>query len=388
MIKKEKREKQYINLPRYKKLYAIVLDWIIFFVLSLAVLFGVVSPILNSQSNYQDLVALKDESYQDIQSISTDSKLISINEETDTNYTFDMMLTLYISEHILLSYSYSPENLDNVGFSTSDISSGISEADYSSDYLAYFFTTYMVGKTDEDGEKIIDVEDYKQFYLDEILQVEDTDWWVIDGNELPHLKDDYARYLTEYVILGITYSTISDVYEEFESYFSKMYSKAGTYLLEIPEYQEAYDNYNYAYGQISDIKTNWTSIICAVVFLLLYVIFPLFRGNYQTMGFALFHLGSGDIDGTFKYYNFALKTIASAIAVFFVIGIAGLIFVGSSFFGITLFSIGSSTFTTGIAEGISVLISVASVIGTLVSRDAKDFTNFISGTQDFEIIYR
>jgi hypothetical protein len=386
-MNKQQREKKYLNLPRYKKIYAVILDWVILAGLSLIILFGVVSPILNSQVFYQNLVSQKDENYTTIQEIGVESKLISISSDSGTNYTFDMMYKLYAAEHILLSYSYSPENLDDIGFTTDLIASSIAEASYSNDFLAYFYTDYITDKTASDNSPIIDTEDYKEYYKDNVLDIDSNDWWVADGDELPHLTDDYARYLTEYLILGISYSTITEVSDNFEIYFSELYTQAGSDLMKVPEYLNAYNNYTEAYDSISSIKNSWVAISTGFIFLLSYILYPLIHGNYQTLGYRIFHLGSADENQSFKYYHYILKVLGSLISAFFVIGLVGLLFSGSSFFGITLFTFSSITFTTGIFIGLSVLIDIGSLIGVLFTTSNKGLSNLLSGTQDYEIIY-
>jgi len=384
---KIQREKKYLTLPRYKKIYAVILDWLILAGLSLIVLFAMVNPILNSQVFYQDLVNQKDDNYSTIQEIGTESKLIAVSSDSDTNYTFDMMYKLYVSEHILLSYSYSPENLDEIGFTPDLIASSISKASYSSDFLAYFYTNFIADKTTSDNSPIIDAEDYKEYYKDNVLDIDSNDWWVTDGDELPHLKDDYARYLTEYLILGISYSTITEVSNNFEAYFSRLYTQAGSDLMKVPEYLNAYNNYTEVYNSITTIKNSWVAISTGFIFLLSYILYPLIHGNYQTLGYRIFHLGSADENQSFKYYHYILKVLGSLISAFFVVGIVGLIFSGSSFFGITLFAFNSITFTTGVFIGISILLDIASLMGVLFTTSNKGLSNLISGTQDYEIIY-
>ena len=387
MIKNKKEERKYLNFVPYKKIYATLLDWLILLILALGILFGLVAPILSAQTSYQELTKQKDDNYATVQNIGIESKLIAVDSSSHTNYTFDMMFKMYVAEHILLSYEYSPNNLSDVGFKTDLIDKSIPKASYNDDFLGYFYTNYLVDKKDENNLLIVASDNYKEYYCQNILKIDENDWWVKDGDNIPHLKDDYARYLTEYVLLGRSYSTIRNVYQNFEAYFSSLYSKAGSDLMKVPAYINAYNNYNDAYDKLNTIRTNWTNIVTGILFLLTYIVYPLVRGNYQTLGCQIFHLGYININHQFKYYHYLLRIAGSFITTFFILGLVGLIFVGSSYFGIVIFSLGSSAFTVGIGVGLSLIINLISFITTLFTRKGKDFGDLISGTQDYEIIY-
>jgi len=386
-MENKNQKRTYLHFSPYKKIYANVLDWLITLALSLGFLFGLVAPVLNAQASYQELTKQKNDNYAAVQRIGIESKLIFVDPSSSTNYTFDMMFKMYAAEHILLSYKYSPDNLSSIGFKTSLIDESISEASYTNDFLGYFYTNYLVDKRDDNNNLIVASADYKEYYCQKILKIDENDWWVKDGDEIPHLKDNYARYLTEYILLGRSYSTIRDVYQKFETYFNSLYSQAGSDLMKIPSYIAAYNNYNAAYEQINSIRNIWVNTVVGILFLFIYVVYPLFRGNYQTLGYQLFHLGCADGNHQFKYYHYLLRVLGSIVNVFFVWGLVGLIFVGSSFFSIVIFSIGTSAFTIGIGVGLSLIVNIFSFITTLFTHSGKDFGDFISRTQDYEIIY-
>ena len=330
MKKKDKnKEYTYLIAKRSRSFMAMALDSIIVCILTIVLFYAGANPILNANGQ-NDLIALKDEESSKLMSILKDSHLAAYDDETGVLSTPESLYNVFVYQNIKYCYENYPEiykdDLDEYGYETKkEFFKDVNEISFDNDYLGYFYTNYIIDKKDLNNENILDInkDNANEYFVNEVLDLnkeEGSKFFEINNNDYscyPRLNKDVCRYLFQYHLMNVSYSTLRDVDNAFYNYFLDRYVEAGNYLLEYEEYANALNNYNSYYDQIQSNLLTAVILTYTVIILIYYFIIPVFLPNKSSFAGFLLKIHRLTDDKKSKLYIYFLTGINSYLHNFF-----------------------------------------------------------------------
>lgn len=399
-MKKKEKNKEYTYLPakRSRSFMAMALDSMIVCILTIVLFYAGANPILNANGQ-NDLIALKDEESDKLTSILNDSHLAAYNDETGVLSTPESLYNVFVYQNIKYCYETYPEiykdDLDEYGYETKkEFFEDVNEISFDNDYLGYFYTNYIIDKKDLNNENILDInkDNANEYFINEVLDVnkeEGSKFFEIDNNDYscyPRLNKDVCRYLFQYHLMNISYSTLRDVDNAFYNYFLDRYVEAGDYLLEYEEYANALNNYNSYYEQIQSNLLTGVILTYTVTILIYYFIIPVFVPNKSSFAGFLLKIHRLTDDKKSKIYIYFLTGINSYLHNFFTLLVSTLLTVGVNTLNFHFAELGVFTFNILHIILLSLIINVISIIVFCVRKDGKGLFSLITKTNYYYLI--
>lgn len=377
-----KRDYTFIIPKRSRIFISNVLDALFVFLLTLICYFIGAYPILNSIGQ-NSLVSEKNENAAEIVQILQDSHLALYDKSKNIISDVDTIYNIFVYQNIKYCYEEYPDiykkELDEYGYESKKESlSTISSSSFENDYLAYFYTSYILNVKNKNGEKLVDYSSNtsKEYFINEVLDLDKTDGQnfyetTSSYDVYPRLKIDICRYLFQYNLMGVRYSTVIDTNNNFYNYFLKRYEEAGELLLKYDKYSEALSNYNVAYMQIENNEL-FSLLSCYFISIfLLFIVFPLFNENKTTLGMSLMKVCRVNIKNKTTKKIYFLNAINSILHNFFIILIAGLIIGGPNLLNYHFIFIGVFTINLLHFVLLSLIVNVISLLMFLGRKDKK-----------------
>lgn len=276
MFKNTLEPEKYDKQTPSKKLLSFVIDLLILFVLNILFLYVATGPIIQNSSSFKNSISKIDESVAEIYNIQSEAKL-SIKKSDNEILSDNELIIEYLTAHVYLSYYYDEDTFkqNNITFDNTD-----KKATYDNDLLAYYYVNYKT-------EKEINISSYgeetpKLYFINQIIVAGTAkDLYVLHEQELPSLKAEVAVDLYKYLKNEVKSSSY---YETFSNFFV---AANHTALLELHNYQpfeQQYQAYYSAYTSITNLENLAGILTFVILFLLLFVLPPIFFGDGVTLG--------------------------------------------------------------------------------------------------------
>ncbi len=371
----------------------------LFILIGTIILFYVVArPILFYATPYLNDINLKEKSGNELTDILVESNLAEYDKKTNVLSTVDSLYSSFVYKNIKYCYeSYKDiykENLDEYGYETKlDFFNSVEEINYQNDNLGYFYTEYIIGKLDVNGDLIINIDDSNKYnyFIYEVLDIDEegNKFFEYDKNDLsiyPHLKLYVCRYLFQYHLMDVSYSTLRDTDNEFYNYFKDRYKEAGNYLLMYSDYEENLSLYNNLYDK-TELNLLSTSILSYVGSLFIFsFIIPLCFKDKETLSLKLFKCKRLNKKDKATYLNYFLDGLKSFLYNFYTLLFSLFIFGGTNLLNIHFLEIGVFTFNSLHIILLSLIVNMISLLILLIKKNSQGLFSLITKTKYFENI--
>ena len=326
--------------------YINVIESLFILIGTIILFYAVARPILFYATPYLNDINLKEKSGNELTDILVESNLAEYDKKTNVLSTVDSLYSSFVYKNIKYCYeSYKDiykENLDEYGYETKlDFFNSVEEINYQNDNLGYFYTEYIIGKLDVNGDLIINIDDSNKYnyFIYEVLDIDEegSKFFEYDKNDLsiyPHLKLDVCRYLFQYHLMDVSYSTLRDTDNEFYNYFKDRYKEAGNYLLMYSDYEENLSLYNNLYDK-TELNLLSTSILSYIGSLFIFsFIIPLCFKDKETLSLKLFKCKRLNKKDKSTYLNYFLDGLKSFLYNFYTLLFSLFIFGGTNLLNI------------------------------------------------------
>lgn len=390
-MNKKLEENKYL-LPTNSKIFlSNLFDSLIVFVLMIVTFFGIIRPIYNTNYQNEADVALN-ENKNKIVEIGKESHLFYYNDKFNTISEVSSLYKYFVMQNIKYCYENYPEiykdDLDNVGYETKkDVFENYKTFDYSNVDLAYFMTTYLVDKKDNNGQLILE-DASKNYFIDAFLDINNSggEFYIFDGNYdvLPRLKVDVCRYLFQYHVMSVSYSTLRETNENFEKYYVNLYKKAGNFLLKINDYNEALTNYNNLYKTKNKNLISFILLSYLISVSLYSIIIPLFLKDKATLSDLVFKLRRLDFNKKPTNKSYFVNIFSLLIKQFYLILIICFIENGANLLSFKFIEIGVFTISIFHIGGLFIILTLISMIIKFSSKNHRSISERIFKVQYFE----
>ena len=370
-----------------------IVDCFILILFSFAIFLGICFPILQN-SSYVQLIDNKDKASKQMLSELNDSKLAVYNEKTGVLSTDESMYKVFVLQQIKYCYETYPDvyktDLEDDGYlNYTEKLSDVFIDSYNINCLAYFYTNYIVDKLDHNGNRIVDFgsKSSKEFFIFDVIDCEGNgkEFFTYNNKEdLPHFTKDICRYMFEYHIKNVSYSTLRSVDDSLFDFFIEKYKAAGDLLLKYKNYSEPFNEYNTCYNQI-----NYINLLCVILcyfssYLIFIVSIPLLNKKHQTIGFMIFKIVRLDKNRTINIKSTIIDSVFDFFTYFFVTFFVSLVFVGYTVFNFTFLTFGVLTLKLIHLCGISLILDIISIFIRILSSQKRGLGSRVSGTNIFE----
>ena len=378
--------------------YINVIESLFILIGTIILFYAVARPILFYATPYLNDINLKEKSGNELTDILVESNLAEYDKKTNVLSTVDSLYSSFVYKNIKYCYeSYKEiykENLDEYGYETKlDFFNSVEEINYQNDNLGYFYTEYIIGKLDVNGDLIINIDDSNKYnyFIYEVLDIDEegSKFFEYDKNDLsiyPHLKLDVCRYLFQYHLMDVSYSTLRDTDNEFYNYFKDRYKEAGNYLLMYSDYEENLSLYNNLYDKI-ELNLLSTSILSYVGSLFIFsFIIPLCFKDKETLSLKLFKCKRLNKEDKSTYLNYFLDGLKSFLYNFYTLLFSLFIFGGTNLLNIHFLEIGVFTFNSLHLILLSLIVNTISLLILLIKKNSQGLFSLITKTKYFENI--
>lgn len=396
-MKKEIKPEALLLSKASKIFYVNIFDAFLSLLCSVLLFFGVINPILNA-TGYQEEIVLKNKNAETALKIAEESKLLVYNEEKNAISTVESLYKVYIYQNIKMCYEeYSEiykEDLDNSGYSTKkEFFETVKINSYENDFLGYFYTNYIVDKVNDDGNKVVDyaLEESKEYFVNNVLDINNKgkEFFEFDGdyNNLPRLKKDTCRYLFEYHVMNISYSTLRELDRNFFNYFKDKYIEAGNVLCSYDTYRIPLETYNNLY-KIVENKTLIAEITGFFSGLIIcYLVLPLSLKHSRTLGQLIFKMVRYDEEKKEEKSYILPQFIVSIIRVF-PINLLLIFFIGGGVNLLNFHFLEIGNFTLNILHLIllTFIIDIIWLIALFVSKPKRGFLSKMTHSNYYDVI--
>ncbi|MDY4937443.1 MAG: hypothetical protein SO087_04535 [Candidatus Onthovivens sp.] len=385
-----------LKASKKRILFSNLLESIFLFLSSLILVFAVGMPIVNNNSTYQNALT-NNVTYKDnMLEIGTSSKLFFYNEEFNNISTLDSIYYVYVIQNIKMCYEeygdIYKEELDNYGYSTKkDFMDNFLIASYETDFLGYFYTSFILNKVDTNDELLVNYNtsyNGKFYYVNNVLKIneEGKEFFTFDNNydKLPRLNVDICRYLFQYHVMDVSYSTLREVDASFYNYFKEIYSNAGDLLLKYKDYQINFNLYNETYEVIHSYKMYAGVFSFLISFVIFECIFPIFNKNKVNPSNLILSLArlNNYKDNSLKII--LVNMICSLFKYFYISMFILLILGGINTLNFTLIEVGVFTISTYHLSVLSLFLGVISILTLTINKNNKGLSSLISKSIYFE----
>ena len=378
--------------------YINVIESLFILIGTIILFYAVARPILFYATPYLNGINLKEKSGNELTDILVESNLAEYDKKTNVLSTVDSLYSSFVYKNIKYCYeSYKEiykENLDEYGYETKlDFFNSVEEINYQNDNLGYFYTEYIIGKLDVNGDLIINIDDSNKYnyFIYEVLDIDEegSKFFEYDKNDLsiyPHLKLDVCRYLFQYHLMDVSYSTLRDTDNEFYNYFKDRYKEAGNYLLMYSDYEENLSLYNNLYDK-TELNLLSTSILSYVGSLFIFsFIIPLCFKDKETLSLKLFKCKRLNKKDKSTYLNYFLDGLKSFLYNFYTLLFSLFIFGGTNLLNIHFLEVGVFTFNSLHLILLSLIVNMISLLILLIKKNSQGLFSLITKTKYFENI--
>lgn len=365
---------------------------------SLLIYFSVFTPIENNVYGEKIEQFKKDE--ETLFSIGEQSKLIK-RFDSGQLYTVNNYYEYYLRVLLKYNYEHSSYDLEEDPDKYNDkknsfepfIDIAVTENTISDDFMGDFFTKFIVGKEDEDGNLVLDYkgENPKQYFYYGVLDIDGEGSAFfndsIDGN-YPLFKEEVRSALFA-VNFNKNYAGEGpDIDKAFLEFFLQKLNYSGDFLMKYKEYGYVLDRYNSTYDVLFEYDQISTFTSISVSFLVFIFVVPLCNKKRQNLAEIIlkriYLKDKGEEGGVVSFTSFIIRALYGIIKYFYLITIFS--FFTNPAVGFTpLIALGSfpiSIFTLGF---LTILVSAISLSISMIRPDKKNLENLISKTRIYVI---
>ena len=390
-MNKKLEENKYL-LPSNSRIFlANLFDSLVIFVMTVVAFFGIIRPIYFSKYQEKADIVLN-ENKNEILKIGQESHLFYYNDKFNTISDVSSLYKYFVLQNIKYCYENYPniykEDLDNVGYETKkEIFKNYKSFDYSNVDLAYFITNYLTDKKDNSGQLILE-NNSKNYFIDSFLDINSkgSEFYIFDGDydDLPRLKVDVCRYLFQYHVMNISYSTLRETDASFEKYYVNLYKEAGNLLMKINEYSAALTTYNDLYKTKNKNLISFILLSYLISLSLYMVIIPLFLKDKQTLSDLVFKMKRLDFNKKQTDKSYFVNIFSSFIKQFYLILIICFIENGANLMSFTFIEFGAFTISIFHIGGLFIILSLISMIIKFSSKNHRSISERLFKVQYFE----
>ena len=254
------------------------------------------------------------------------------------------------------------------------------------DNVGKFYTKFAPTRVDENDLPLVSYskEEALSIYYHQILHLEDPNkggkfFNYIDDTSFPHLKDDVRKLLFDYVVCQLPSEKATLLDKEFFDYFYVFFNDAANLLIKDKEYSAAYASFSACHERLLrfDYLSTYVSYLIGIVVIGLIV--PLFLKNGRSFSNLLTKTYYVNEDDEFTPTNYLLRFLAYILKSYWLIFPLGMI---SSMYVVTtnIFVIGGFGINNLLFIGISVIISIFSILTSLLTKEHRNFDALLSLT--------
>lgn len=376
-----------------KILYSKLLDAIIFIALFFVIYYSASYQILKATSYKNDLT-LKENYATEVINIGVESKLYEYDEETKVISTVESVYTQFIYRNIKLCYEKYPEiykeDLETYGYDDETFKN-IDIETYENGHLSQFYLNFIIDKVDKHNNKIVNYteENKYEYYVLNVLKVKDEgseffDYVENDYETLPRLKKDICRYLFQYNVKNISYSTLRTVDSNFYNFFVSIYQEAGDLLMKYDSYNNAFNNYEYYYELVNKELLNTVLITFLISFIILYIVVPQIFKNNMTLGRFFLKIVKLSNEKEYKIKGFFIETLFNLIKCFCLFAFFTLVAGGLNLVNFKFLTIGIVTISSLHVSLLAIIYSFISFIFLLARKTNDGLSEMAAGLYYYE----
>jgi len=397
-MKSSEIEKEKVILAKKGKIiYTKLLNLLFLITLFFVNYFAISRNILLYGTSYQSDKQLKEKSGEEVIKIGVESHLIKYYEDSNAISTVEGLYKIYVVSNIKLCYEAYPyiykEELDKYGYlEKKETVNAYDIESWESGFLEQFYLDYIIEKTNKEGNRIVSYtnETKYEYFIENVLDLSNSgkDYFVYDENNykiLPHFNLDIARYLFQYNIMGVNYSTLRNVDNEFYSYFKNVYQNALSILMEVEDYSISLSTYNSMYYKTNNFLCLTIVLTFIFSFLIIFLIVPLINKKHQNIVEIILKLIKLDQNKEIKIKYIFISLINDLILSLSIFFLFFLVIGGSTLINYTLIKIGVFTINSLHISIFNLFISLLNLIIRLIKKDSRALEEKIFKINYYEI---
>ncbi|MCQ2742066.1 MAG: hypothetical protein MJ239_02040 [Bacilli bacterium] len=391
-MNKQEENSQFYPVGPVKAFFSSLINALLVCLLSVGFYFSIFQTI--KYTSMKGDVDRKENSYSLILKEGRESGLLKGNESNTMVFSCSNYYEFFVAEllkHDYLSpyydYEKDPDGFKKAESKFKDIPQiEIDGNQIKDDYLGHFYTSYVIGRVDEGGNKLVTYsqEDSVSSYINGILSANDPSkggafFDYIDDSTFPILKSNVRTLLFGYVINSIVTDATKNMDQKFYSYFQGVFDGAQDLLMKDSVYGAAYRNFEESNSKLLSFDTIGVFVSFGIASLIAMIVIPLIAKKGRSLGNIITKTQYVQENDSFETKNLLLLFLISIPKYIFVIGIFVLISNQQ-----ILLSPWFHVFGKGV-NGLfllaaSLIVDAASIIITLVHPDNRNLDGIVSMT--------